>query len=125
MSAVAATIFLASHEGDVQMPTFYFVYETDMRDSLQRLGVHRIFSDNTTLLSMAPNRSAGTLRGVAQKTEITVDRDGIRADSGTISNGAYGGVMMVRQPFHKTLNRPFIFTVTHALAFHWSGDESE
>jgi serine protease inhibitor len=113
--------FLAPHEGDVQMPTFHFVYETDMRDSLQKLGVHLIFSDNTTLLSMAPNRSGGKLRGVAQKTEITVDQDGIRADSGTISNGAYGGVMMVREPFHMTLNRPFIFlirdTVTHALLF--------
>jgi serine protease inhibitor len=113
--------FLAPHEGDVEMPTFHFVYETDMRDSLQKLGVRLLFSDNTTLLSMAPNRSGGVLRGVAQRTEITVDQDGIRADSGTIGNGAYGGVMMVREPFHMALNRPFIFlvrdTVTNALLF--------
>ena len=113
--------FLAYHEGDVQMPMFHFTYETDMRDALQKLGVHLIFSDSTTLLSMAPNRSGGKLSGVAQKTEITVDGDGIRADSGTISGGVYGGIMMVREPFHMTLNRPFVFlirdTVTHALLF--------
>jgi serpin B len=100
---------------------FHFVYETDMRDALQNFGVHLIFSDNNTLLSMAPNRSGGILRGVAQKTEITVDGDGIGADSGTISGGVYGGIMMVREPFHMTLNRPFVFlirdTVTHALLF--------
>ena len=96
-------------------------YETDMRDALQEMGVHLVFSDSNTLLSMAPNRSGGKLRGVAQKTEITVDGDGIRADSGTISGGVYGGIMMVREPFHMTLNRPFVFlirdTVTHALLF--------
>lgn len=113
--------FLTSREGDVQMPMFHFGYETDMRDALQKMGVHRIFSDSNTLLSMAPNRSGGILGGVAQKTEITVDGDGIRADSGTISGGVYGGMMGVREPFHMSLNRPFVFvirdTVTHALLF--------
>ena len=112
---------LASREGDVQMPILHFTYETDMRDALKKLGVHLIFSDSNTLLSMAPSRSGGILRGVAQKTNITVDGDGIRADSGTISGGVYGGIMGVREPFHMTLNRPFVFvirdTVTHALLF--------
>jgi serine protease inhibitor len=108
--------------GDVQLPPFHFSYESDLRDSLEKMGVHHIFDDPTTLLSMAPKREGGTLRGVAQKTEITVDKDGIRADAGTIANGVYGGILAgVQAPFHVVLNRPFIFiirdNVTNALLF--------
>ena len=113
--------FLLWHQGDVQMPTFHFTYETDMRDSLQKLGVHLIFFNANTLLSMAPSVSGGMLRGVAQKTEITVDGNGIRSDSGTIFHGVYGGILQVQSPFHMVLDRPFLFLirdpVTRALLF--------
>jgi len=113
--------YLVSREGDVRMPIFHFSYETDLGDALQKLGVHRIFQNTDTLLSMAPSRQGGLLKGVAQKTEITVDKNGIRADSGTISVGAYGGIMGVVQPFHMTLDRPFVFVIrdpiTGALLF--------
>ena len=59
--------FLPYHAGDVQMSVSHFVYETDMRDALQKLGVHLIFSGNNTLLSMAPNRSGGILRRSSPK----------------------------------------------------------
>jgi serine protease inhibitor len=113
--------FLVRREGDVQLPPFHFSYETDLRSSLERMGIHRIFKDPKTLLSMAPKRSGGTLQGVAQKTEITVDENGIRADAGTIIHGVYGGVLTVQGPFHMVLNRPFLFIVrdhvTNALLF--------
>jgi len=112
---------LARREGDVQLPPFHFSYETDLRNSLEKMGVHRIFTDPNTLLSMAPTRDGGILRGVAQKTEITVDENGIRADAGTIVHGVYGGILMAQSPFHIILNRPFLFlirdNVTHALLF--------
>ena len=113
---------LVTQPGDVQLPPFHFTYESDLRDSLEKLGVHRIFSNPATLYSMAPKREGGTLRAVAQKTEITVDEDGIRADAGTIANGVYGGILGGAQaPFHMVLNRPFIFVirdnVTNALIF--------
>ena len=70
---------------------------------------------------MAPQRAGGVLRGVAQKTEITVDENGIRADAGTIVHGVYGGVMGAQSPFHMTLDRPFLFiirdNVTRAILF--------
>ncbi|HXN70987.1 MAG TPA: serpin family protein [Candidatus Acidoferrales bacterium] len=114
--------FLVTQPGDVQLPPFHFTYESDLRDSLEKLGVHRIFDNPATLLSMAPKREGGALRGVAQKTEITVDEDGIRADAGTIANGVYGGILGgAKAPFHMVLNRPFIFmirdNVTNALLF--------
>ena len=112
---------LVQREGDVRLPPFQFSFETDLRSSLEKMGVHRIFDNNTTLLAMAPRVSGGLLRGVAQKTEITVDENGIRADSGTVVHGVYGGVMGVQGPFHMVLDRPFLFiirdNVTRALLF--------
>jgi serpin B len=112
---------LVRGEGDVQLPPFHFSYEADLKRSLEKMGIHRIFSNPNTLMSMAPDRAGGVLRGVAQKTEIIVDENGIRADAGTIFSGVYGGILGVREPFHMNLNRPFLFlirdNVTHALLF--------
>ena len=113
--------YLARREGDVQLPPFHFSYETDLRSSLEKMGVHRIFTNSNTLLSVAPKRAGGILKGVAQRTEITVDENGIRADAGTIVHGVYGGILGVQHPFHMVLNRPFLFivrdSVTNALLF--------
>lgn len=70
---------------------------------------------------MAPKRLGGILKGVAQKTEISVDETGIRADSETIVTGVYGGIMSGNPHFHMVLNRPFLFIIrdnaTNALLF--------
>lgn len=112
---------LAPQQGDVQLPPFHLSYETDLKDSLKKMGVRRIFADPRTLLSMAPERDGGILRGVAQKVDITVDEYGIRADAGTVGEGAFGGIFSPRNPFHMVLNRPFLFMVrdpvTNALLF--------
>src|SRR5580704_1710670 len=112
---------LSRREGDVGLPPFHFSFETNFRNALEKMGVHRIFNDASTLLAMAPQRSGGLLAGVAQKTEITVDENGIRGDAGTIAHGVYGGIMVAQSPFHMTLDRPFLFLirdrVTGALLF--------
>lgn len=112
---------LERRQGDVQLPPFHFSYETDLRSSLEKVGVYQIFHSANTLMSMAPNRSGGILRGVAQKAEITVDENGIRADAGTIASGVYGGILASRDPFHMDLNRPFLFIIrdnaTNSLLF--------
>jgi len=112
---------LVSRQGDVRLPPFHFSFETNLRASLEKMGVHRVFDSADTLLAMAPEREGGKLHGVAQKTEITVDENGIRADAGTIAHGAYGGILAAQGPFHMTLDRPFVFiirdNVTGALLF--------
>jgi serpin B len=113
---------LARRFGDVGLPPFHLSFATDLRSSVETLGVHRIFHDLRSLLSMAPSMPGGVLRGVAQRTEITVDENGIRADSGTIASGVYGGIMTAQiPPFHLTLDRPFLFFIrdnaTKALLF--------
>lgn len=108
--------------GDVVLPPFHFLYETNLGGTLRSLGVTKIFENPSTLYTMAPNREGGRLEGVAQKIEITVDENGIRADAGTIVHGVYGGILGTRvEPFHMILNRPFVFlirdNVTDALLF--------
>jgi len=114
---------LERRPGDIQMPPFHFSFEGNLGIALKRMGVHRIFNDVQTLISMAPTRSGGRLQGVAQKTEITVDENGIRADSGTIAHGIFGGIMSGQETsFHMILNRPFLFIirdkVTNTLLFN-------
>jgi serine protease inhibitor len=108
--------------GDVQLPPFHFTFEGDLRNSLEMMGVKSIFnSAPDTLQFMVPGKG-GVLRGVLQKSEITVDEKGIRADSRTVLHGIYGGIMGDPvTPFHLVLNRPFLFvvrdSVTNALLF--------
>jgi len=113
---------LQSQIGDVDLPPFHFLYEGNLKGSLETLGVHGIFTEPSALYGMAPRREGGKLEGVAQKVAITVDENGIRADAGTIVHGVYGGILGVRvEPFHMRLNRPFLFfvrdNVTDALLF--------
>jgi len=111
---------LVRQDGDVRLPPFHFGFETDLRTSIEAMGVHRIFTDPHTLLSMDPKRGA-VLTGVAQKTEITVDENGIRADAGTVVSGVLGGIQLTKTPFHMALERPFLFLIrdraTNALLF--------
>ena len=113
---------LKGQQGDVQLPLFHFSYEGDFRAPLETMGIHRIFYDPQTLISMAPRRSGGILQGVAQISEIAIDEKGIRADAGTSVSGIFGGIEGIQStPFHMILNRPFLFlirdSVTNALLF--------
>jgi serine protease inhibitor len=111
---------LKRREGDVLLPPFHVLFEGDLRDPLEKMGLHRIFKSAKTLMSMAPDKG-GVLNGVSQKTEMTLDENGIRADAGTIIHGVFGGVLGVQAPFHMTLDRPFLFiirdNITNALLF--------
>jgi serpin B len=111
---------LLRESGTVELPPVQFAFEADLRNSLERLGVRRVFHDLESMIPMAP-RMGGMLRRVAQKTEITVDEQGIRADSGTIMGGILGGIMAAQEPFRMVLDRPFLFFVrdnlTKALLF--------
>jgi serpin B len=111
---------LSPEPGTVELPPFQFAFEADLRNSLEHLGVQRVFHDPESMAPMAP-RMGGMLRRVAQKTEIAVDEQGIRADSGTIMGGILGGMMDAQEPFRVVLDRPFLFFVrdnlTKALLF--------
>jgi serine protease inhibitor len=111
---------LSRSEGYVRLPPFHFSSEVNLRNSLEKMGIHRIFEDTQALGVMFPG-TGGALSGVAQKTEVTVDENGFRADSGTVLSGVLGGIMAVKLPFQMILDRPFLFiirdNVTHEMLF--------
>lgn len=109
--------------GDVEIPKFSFQFEADIRQSLERMGVKRVFEDTDSLASLVDGPPGAELRGVSQKAQIALDDQGISADAGTVTTGMYGGVMggPMKPPFHMIVNRPFLFfirdNVTNSLLF--------
>jgi len=107
--------------GDVLLPPFHFSFDANLRNAIEALGVHRIFHDPRLLYLVA--KKGGVLSGIAQKTEITVDKYGIRTDSGNdmLGGSGVGGMPVGAVPFHMTLDRPFLFLIrdntTGALLF--------
>jgi serine protease inhibitor len=98
--------------GDVRLPPFHFSFDANLRNPIEALGVRRIFNDPQGLYLVA--RKGGVIRGIAQRTEITVDKDGIRTDAGTLGGSTVGGepgVPLGVIPFHMTLDRPFLFLI--------------
>jgi len=97
--------------GDVLLPPFHFSFDANLRDAIEALGVHRIFHDPHLLYLVA--KKGGVIGGIAQRTEITVDKDGIRTDSGNdmLGGPGAGGTPGGAVPFHMTLDRPFLFLI--------------
>lgn len=102
--------------GDIELPKFRFQFETDLRPSLQKMGVSHVFED-LDIATIPQSR----LKEVAQKVEIEVNEQGIRANAGTVMNGIYGGITAGSSPFHMKVNRAFIFLIrdnlTNSLVF--------
>jgi serpin B len=103
--------------GDVELPKIKFQFEADLASPLQRMGVKRVFSDLDVV-----NIPKSHLKQVAQKVDLEINEQGIRANAGMVVNGVYGGVMggMI-VPFHMRVNRPFLFFIrdhlTNSLLF--------
>jgi serpin B len=113
---------LAPQLGAVTLPLVHFAIEKDLKPLLQKLGVRRVFETLDSLRPLAP-RVGAVLTGVEQKTDLTVNERGIRADSFTITRGAIGKIVVgpPPRPFYMNLDRPFLFFIrdnqTKALLF--------
>ncbi len=108
---------LQRQEGSVTMPVFSIRSESDVRDSIEALGIKGVFADLGHLVRIPKSH----LTKVAQKIDLQVTKNGIRADAETVAPAVYGGIMMAQNPFHMILNRPFVFLIrdepTNALLF--------
>ncbi len=105
--------------GSVAMPTFHFQFEAKLEKVVQQLGIRTVFGD---LRPLVKRPEGAKLTEVAQKIDIQVSRDGIRANAETVVAGIYGGITNgPPKPFVMELNRPFVFLIrdqiTNALLF--------
>jgi Serpin (serine protease inhibitor) len=114
---------LNSREGQLYLTPFHFKYATDIKSALQQLGVRRLFGSRALhLTDYGANDLGAQLTAIEQSSDVTIDRIGIKVDSGTAYAGVYGGIVgKSGQPFQMHLDRPFIFlirdTVTGALLY--------
>jgi hypothetical protein len=113
---------LHPREGKLYLPPFQFKYQADIQAALKQLGVHRIFDSDQAINVTDGDGPGARLDAIGQSSDVTVDRTGIKVDSGTAFAGVYGGILGNREPpFDMHLNRPFIFlirdTVTRALLY--------
>ncbi len=104
--------------GVVVMPPFRVRAQLNLRRPLEEMGVTRIFQDLGTLVNVPRSH----LTEVNQRTDIEVNRAGIKADAETAGGGVYGGIGPgVEESFRMELNRPFVFlvrdSITDALLF--------
>ena len=103
--------------GDVTLPYFKFRFESNFRESLEAMGVKKVFEDLGPIINIHKSH----LTGVSQSIDIEVNREGIRAAAETVVGVVYGGITRVPEPFHLQFNRPFLFLIrehhTNALLF--------
>jgi len=108
---------LKKQPGVVTMPTFHFQFEADLRPQIEKMGMKRLFEDIGPLVRIKKSH----LTEVLQKTDLQVDRQGIRASAASIVGAVYGGIASAQNAFHLELNRPFVFLIrdrtTNALLF--------
>ena len=108
---------LQKQQGNVTMPTFHISFESDLNEPIKALGINGVFNDLGHLIKVPKSH----LTKLAQRVDLEVDKNGIRADAETVAGAVLGGIMSVERPFHMVLNRPFAFLIrdqtTNALLF--------
>jgi hypothetical protein len=108
---------LKSQLGTVAMPTFHFQFEANLRPQIEEVGIRQVFNDLDPIIRILQSH----LTEVNQKTELEVDKHGIRASAETVAGAIYGGIGSATDAFRMQLNRPFIFFIrdqtTNALLF--------
>jgi serpin B len=96
--------------GDVQLPEFHVQYEANLRPTLEKMGMNRVFVDIGSLRRISAQ--GAMLLGISQKVDMKLDQGGIHAHAFTIGGGVIGGVMSWSvPPFHMVVNRPFVFFI--------------
>ena len=98
---------LKKRVGIVTMPVFHMTYETDLEASIKALGITTPFKNLGGMISIQRSH----LTQVAQKVDLQVDKEGIRANSETVSGLVYGGIVAANEPFHMVVDRPFLFLI--------------
>jgi serpin B len=113
----ALDVALKKRVGRVTMPAFHMIYSADLGESIKALGVTTPFKNLVGMISIQGSH----LTQVVQTVDIQVDKEGIRANSETVSGMVYGGILAANDPFHMVVDRPFLFLIrdqtTNALLF--------
>jgi hypothetical protein len=103
--------------GTVTMPTFQIRLESDFMEPIKAMGITQPFEDLGSIFTIPKSH----ITQVRQRIDLSVTKEGIRADAETVVGAVYGGILAARPAFHMVLDRPFLFLIrdqtTNALLF--------
>ncbi|WP_336824330.1 serpin family protein [Sporosarcina sp. USHLN248] len=100
-----------SLKGTLLLPKFKMVYEAELNDALEALGMTSAFTDKANFSKMVEGDSSLFISKVKQKTYIDVNEEGTEAAAVTgISVDTASAP--ADDPFVMEVNRPFFFTIT-------------
>ncbi|MCM3176814.1 serpin family protein [Cytobacillus horneckiae] len=97
-------------EGTVVFPKFELEYETQLNETLQKLGMPTVFTSQAELTKVIDDEGPFAVSEVKQKTFLEVNEKGTEAAAAT--SVAIVKMSLQDQPFHIEMNRPFFFTIT-------------
>ena len=102
--------YMRSQQGNITIPRFKLEYETDLTESLSKLGIKQIFHPNRADFSaMTDTRVA--VDAVKHKTYVEVNEEGTEAAAVTSIGIRITSAMPQDPPFKMNVNRPFFFAI--------------
>ncbi len=97
---------------DVRLPEFTCDYSTELKDSMQALGMELAFSPEADLSGMAESDEILSISRILHKTHITVDRTGTKAAAVTsVEVKDEAAAVVTEEPKQVYLERPFLYMI--------------
>ncbi|KAH8285471.1 hypothetical protein KR054_009737, partial [Drosophila jambulina] len=90
----------------VELPRFKIEFHDELKETLEKLGIRELFSNNADLSGLFADKSAGQVSQVAHKAYLEVNEEGAEAAAAT------SAVIMTRSGFST-----FYFVADHPFAF--------
>lgn len=103
----ALDVALEKQVGIVTMPVFHMQYDSDLSESIKAMGITQPFLDLRGMINIPESH----LTRLAQRVDIEVDKNGIRANAETVGAIVYGGILAAPKPFRMVVDRPFVFLI--------------
>ena len=100
-----------SQEGTILLPKFQIEYETLLKETLGKLGMHAAFMEDADFTKMIKEDRPVFISEVKQKTFIDVNEEGTEAAAVT-SIDMKTTSMPIETPFEMEVNRPFFIAIT-------------
>ncbi|MEH7108991.1 serpin family protein [Bacillus sp. JJ1764] len=98
---------LREQEGVIMLPKFKLEYETELRKSLEQLGMTTPFGGKANFTKMIKESDPLFISKVKQKTFLEVNEKGTEAAAATSTQ-----MTLKSLPIHMVINRPFFIAIT-------------
>nr|NP_001356884.1 serpin 28Db [Drosophila melanogaster]AAF52578.4 serpin 28Db [Drosophila melanogaster] len=110
---------LVENNVHVELPKFKIKYQTELVESLKKLGIHLIFSNTSDLSGLLTNGTGAKINHVVHKSFIEINERG--ASTGEASDHAESIQKKTRASTSFKVNRPFVFLIRDKHTVYFRG----